>query len=166
MADFAIFTLDALVGRLGLSAMPGRGGDFGADMAVVAGWRPDLIVSTCPERELVSGGAGTIGQAARSLGAGWAHWSIADFGIPEGQEAAAWPGLRARLLTCLGGGGAVLVHCAVGCGRSGMTLLRLMVDAGTAPTTALTALRQVRPCAVETDAQMRWATRGAIRSAH
>ena len=54
----------------------------------------------------------------------------------------------------------MLVHCRGGCGRSGMAVLRLMVEAGEAPEEALARLRAVRPCAVETEAQMDWARRG------
>ena len=52
----------------------------------------------------------------------------------------------------------MVVHCMGGCGRSGMILLRLMIDAGETPDSALARLRTARPCAVETKAQMRWAT--------
>ena len=36
-------------------------------------------------------------------------------------------------------------------------MLRLMVEAGEEPQAALTRLRGLRPCAVETDAQYEWA---------
>ena len=39
-----------------------------------------------------------------------------------------------------------------------MIALRLMIDSDEAPDTALTRLRAARPCAVETKAQLRWAT--------
>jgi hypothetical protein len=39
-----------------------------------------------------------------------------------------------------------------------MIALRLMVEDGEAPDAALARLRAARPCAVETNAQMRWAT--------
>jgi len=55
------------------------------------------------------------------------------------------------------GGGKVLVHCMGGCGRSGMAVLRLMVETGEPPHSALSRLRAARPCAVETDAQFDWA---------
>ena len=44
-----------------------------------------------------------------------------------------------------------------GCGRSGMAVLRLMIEAGEDAETALARLRTIRPCAIETDAQMAWA---------
>ena len=54
-------------------------------------------------------------------------------------------------------GRGVAVHCRAGIGRSGMVALRLMIEAGEAPDDALARLRTVRPCAVETTAQMHWA---------
>ncbi len=47
-----------------------------------------------------------------------------------------------------------------------MALLRLMVEAGEDPGAALSRLRAVRPCAVETAAQFDWAAAGtALRDA-
>lgn len=42
-----------------------------------------------------------------------------------------------------------------------MMLLRLMVEMGEDPDKALARLRHARPCAVETEAQMLWATQPA-----
>ncbi|SMY06745.1 hypothetical protein LOM8899_00875 [Flavimaricola marinus] len=61
----------------------------------------------------------------------------------------------------LGQGGKVLVHCFGGCGRSGMAVLRLMIEAGEDGATALTRLQELRPCAVETEAQRVWAFHAA-----
>jgi len=41
-----------------------------------------------------------------------------------------------------------------------MAALRLMVEAGEDANDALLRLRSIRPCAVETDAQMIWAQQG------
>jgi len=57
----------------------------------------------------------------------------------------------------LQGGGRVLIHCRGGCGRSGMAALRLMIESGEEAGAALSRLRALRPCAVETEAQMAWA---------
>ena len=70
---------------------------------------------------------------------------------------AAWRALGANARRALAGGGRVLIHCRAGCGRSGMAALRLMIECGEAPDEALARLRAVRPCAVETGAQMAWA---------
>ncbi len=54
-------------------------------------------------------------------------------------------------------GGRVLAHCYGGCGRSGMVLMRLMVEAGEDADPALERLRDARPCAVEAKEQRAWA---------
>ncbi len=43
-----------------------------------------------------------------------------------------------------------------------MAVLRLMVEAGEDPDAALARLRAVRPCAVETGAQLTWATAAEV----
>ena len=90
-------------------------------------------------------------------GTRWVHLPISDFGVPDGETARLWPGISARILRALSGGGRVLVHCRGGCGRSGMVALRLMIEAGEAQDEALLRLRRIHPRAVETGDQMAWA---------
>jgi len=70
-----------------------------------------------------------------------------------------WPQpLDLRGFTCQSRiSGKVFAHCYGGKGRSGMVLLRLMVERGLDPDQALQDLRRVRPGAVETQAQWLWA---------
>ncbi len=107
------------------------------------------------------------GAKARLGGGAW-DWlcrPIADFGVPDADLDAEWPMLSAELLARLASGGRVLVHCKGGCGRSGMVVLALMVAKGRDALAALAEVRAKRPCAVETDAQMAWATKGVLRCA-
>ena len=78
-------------------------------------------------------------------------------GGPTGGGLVEWPGLSAQLHEILDEGGAVLVHCHGGHGRAGMVALRLLVERGEAPEAALKRIRAVRPGAVQTDGQYRWA---------
>ena len=55
------------------------------------------------------------------------------------------------------GGGRILIHCRGGCGRTGMIVLRVMIEFGEDPDKALKRLRKIRPCAVETKPQEIWA---------
>lgn len=107
--------------------------------------------------ELDRKGAGSLGQDLRNEGIDWLHVPVVDFGVPPTMN---WNSLRDRVLADLDRGGRVLVHCFGGCGRSGMMALRLMIAAGEDADAALARLRQIRPCAVETDAQMAWALSG------
>lgn len=143
--------LEVGAGRLSLSPLPGRGGDLAGDLAALAGWRPDLVVSLTETAEMARHGAAGLPAALAGRGIGWLHLPVADFGVP--QTALPLAGLAARLAQ----GQRIALHCLGGCGRSGMLALRLMVLAGEAPETALARLRAARPCAVETAAQLAWA---------
>lgn len=141
-------------GALGLCPMPGRTGDYAGDLAAVLKWQPRLVVTLAETGELAAREAASLPADLAAAGVEWLHLPIPDFGTPPERLRAEWAALSTRLRAT----SRVLVHCMGGCGRSGMIALRLMVDAGEAADTALARLRQARPCAVETKAQMRWAT--------
>jgi protein-tyrosine phosphatase len=120
-------------------------------------WQPGLVISMTSEAEHVAAGAADLGQDFRSMGCRWHHLPLPDFSAPTPDMVERWPEISALALQALKGGGRVLVHCKGGCGRSGMVVLRLMIEAGEGRETALHRLRAVRPCAVETQSQMQWA---------
>lgn len=152
-------------GVLAICPMPGRGGDYAADLAAIRALDPALVVSLAGGQERAAAGAGGLPGDLAGAGIAWAEWPVADFGVPDAAGAADWPALAGRMRGVLAGGGRVLVHCMGGCGRSGMAALRLMVEAGEPPGAALARLRAVRPCAVETGAQQDWAA-GGTGAAH
>lgn len=158
MTEFRIHALSVGGGILGLCPMPGCDGDYAADLAHIRDWLPSLVITMSSRAELVRGGAEDLGSDLNDSGTRWAHMPVVDFGAPSADEAAEWPKISAQALAALNGGGRVLVHCRGGCGRSGMVVLRLMVEAGEDAQTALARLRALRPCAVETRAQLHWAT--------
>lgn len=155
MAGFCISALECGGGTLALSPMPGRGGDYAGDLRAVLGWAPDLVLTMTPRVELA---AVAFPDDLGVAGVGWAHFPVADFGVPDDGSPGLWAAIEQQALARLAEGGRVLVHCFGGCGRSGMAVLRLMAAAGEEPAAALARLRAVRPCAVETEAQLRWAT--------
>ncbi|APZ53795.1 dual specificity protein phosphatase family protein [Salipiger abyssi] len=152
-----VHALPVAGGILAIAPLPGRDGDYAGDMAHLDEWRPAMVISLVTMAELNAAGAQEIGQHVQEHGARWAHLPIADFGTPDEPLLEHWPELSRFARRALSGGGRVLVHCRGGCGRSGMVALRLMIEAGEAGDEALARLRAVRPCAVETSAQMRWA---------
>jgi protein-tyrosine phosphatase len=153
-----IATLPVGGGTLALCPMPGRDGVYAADLAELLAFAPALVLSMTPADEMVAGGAADLPADLAAAGIDWVHLPVADFGVPGAMTAALWPKVSARARAVLAGGGRVLVHCHGGCGRSGMAVLRLMVEAGEAPGPALARLRAARPCAVETGAQEAWAS--------
>lgn len=155
--SFSISDLPLLNGQIGICPMPGRGGFYEADLSAILRWSPDLVMTMTPTEELLAKGADHLADDLRAYGISWHHLPIPDFGVPPAELMAAWSDTSALCMQILAGGGRVLAHCMGGCGRSGMALLRLMVDAGEPPDDALARLRAVRPCAVETVRQLAWA---------
>lgn len=158
MDEFAIHELPVGGGVLALSPIPGRTRHYHADWGRLMDWRPDMVITMVEQHELDRKGAGSLGDDLQAAGVFWHHVPVPDFETPVGE---AWAGVEQQVLTVLARGGRVLSHCFGGCGRSGMVTLRLMMAAGEDAEAALSRLRAVRPCAVETDAQMAWAMRKA-----
>ena len=160
MSTFVIYALSLYDGIVALSSLPGRNGDYPGDLQHLRDWQPAIVISMTTQAEMVAKGAGDLGRDLQNMGTRWMHLPIEDFGAPTPEVEEAWHTAAKAALAAVQGGGRVLIHCNGGCGRSGMAVLRLMVEAGEDPDAALARLRAVRPCAVETDAQMRWAVAG------
>ncbi len=160
MAGFVMYALPVLRGILAIAPLPGSGGEYAADLAHLKDWQPALVVTMTTTAEMVAAGAGKLGQDVAFLGTRWVHVPTPDYGVPDADAMRNWTRAEPIALSALRGGGRVVIHCKGGCGRSGMAALRVMIAAGDAPDAALARLRALRPCAVETSAQMRWARRG------
>lgn len=161
MSQLVVYALQVGGGTLALSSMPGRGGTYTEDLDLIADWKPGLVISMTTEVEMIQDGARNFGADIQGRASRWVHLPIEDFGTPPKEILDRWPRVGATARQALSGGGRVLVHCRGGCGRSGMVVLRLMVECGERPEAALKRLRTVRPCAVETNAQMLWAVEPA-----
>jgi hypothetical protein len=148
-------------GIVGICPMPGRGGDYLADLAAIADWGPALVLSMTSDAEMAGKGASGLGADLHALGIEWAQLPVKDFAAPTSGMVGDWRAIADQAAAILDRGGKVLAHCMGGCGRSGAALLRLMVEAGEAPDAALDRLRTVRPCAVERPEQFVWASKGA-----
>ncbi|WP_298430062.1 protein-tyrosine phosphatase family protein [uncultured Jannaschia sp.] len=151
---FAIASLEIGPGRIGLAPRPGRAGPVRDDLDRIAEWGAErvLTLTAGPEADL-----GAIRDGCDARGIGWNHVPIVDFCTPDRAASGHWATLEPGLTELLGRGGGLLIHCQAGRGRSGMIALRLMIRAGELPEAALARLRAIRPGAVETDAQYRWA---------
>ena len=160
MGSFEIFPVDVGTGQIALSPVPGRSGSYDRDLSAVLRWAPALVLTMTTQAELDRMGAGDLGADLDAAGVTWRHLPVVDFGAPDATVAGRWPGVSDTASRVLADGGRILCHCFGGCGRSGMMALRLMVEAGEEADAALLRLRDVRPCAVETDAQRAWAASG------
>ncbi len=157
---YEVFAVPVGGGQLALAPVPGAAGDLHADVDAIALWGATLVVSATESEEMQTLGAEALPRALRDAAIRWVHFPIRDFGVPEGDVLVQWASVSEQVRLQLQAGGRVLLHCRGGCGRSGMLVLRLMIEAGIGAEEALQQLRAVRPCAVETDAQMVWATNG------
>ncbi len=158
-AKFVIYPLKVGAGQVALSPIPGRSGAYETDLSAVLHWGPDLVLTMTTQAELDRMGAANFGDDLAAVGIQWRHLPIVDFGAPDKNVEAMWREVSRNSADVLAHGGNILIHCFGGCGRSGMAALRLMVEAGEAPDVALERLRLVRPCAVETEDQQRWAAK-------
>ena len=149
--------LGASAGRIGICRLPGAGGGLEPDLGAIGKWQPAIVVSMTEAAEMAMLGAGDLPERLEGIGAIWRHFPVVDFGTPAPD--ASWAALSAELHKSLESGQNVLLHCRGGLGRSGMVALRLMVERGEAVEQALTRLRAARPGAVETKAQLAWASR-------
>jgi len=157
MSDLPIACLRASDGWIALGPIPSGA----SQVAQLADWGANLVLSMTPTDEMQALGAGDLAAALGRCRIDWLHLPIADFGAPGAQTAAAWPLASATARGVLAAGGRVFVHCRAGCGRSGMAVLRLLVELGEDSDAALARLRAVRPCAVETEGQLEWARSAA-----
>lgn len=149
--------------HLGISPLPGRSGALETDLRTIIEWAPDLVISLTEQSEMDAMDAGNLGSLLTEHKISWAHMPIVDFGTPEDSDRIRWSELGERIGSILDAGGRVLVHCKGGRGRSGMIVLRMMIERGESPDNALKRLRAVRAGAVETDEQFAWATGTASR---
>ncbi|MDE0696471.1 MAG: protein phosphatase [Boseongicola sp.] len=163
MAEYMIAELPLGHGMIGIAPMPGRGGNCSRDLATIVSWGADVVLTMTGRHELEFAGASAMCEDLEAVGVLWRHLPVTDLGAPSPETCALWLEASEVAHRTLDGGGRVLAHCFGGCGRSGMALLRLMVEAGEDVDAALAQLRSVRPCAVETAAQRAWAALGSDR---
>ncbi|MDD9979303.1 MAG: protein phosphatase [Boseongicola sp.] len=151
MADWSISELVCGNGWLGISPIPGRHGRYEENLSQILLWKPSLVLTMTTSSELERVGASSLGSDLTHVGVEWRHLPIIDFGAPASDIAERWSETSNRAHEMLANGGKVLAHCFGGCGRSGMAVMRLMVEAGENADPAIERLRDVRPCAVETE---------------
>ncbi|MEM1046609.1 MAG: protein phosphatase [Pseudomonadota bacterium] len=155
---FDIWTLETVDGAvLGLCPLPGRTGALDRDVEKIAAWDPGLVVSLTEPEENKQAGVSDLAGAFDRSGIACCNFAVRDFDVPGPAQQVDWDALADRVHAVLDAGGRVLFHCHGGRGRSGMALLRILVERGENPEAALSRLRAVRPGAVETPAQLAWA---------
>ena len=150
-------------GGLVLMPCPGRQGqddrgrvwhrNLDRDLDALRAFPVQAVITLLPDAEIVRYQVTALPQAVASRGWHWWHWPITDMGL-AGEES--WqamgdtvPALRAIWQQ----GGVLAIHCAAGLGRSGTLAAQFLVMQGLDADEAIRQVRQVRPGAIETQAQ-------------
>ena len=150
-------------GRIALSAFPGRalagpGGrvkaaDVERELEALRRWGAEVLVSLIEESEL-----GLYGLPSLSghipAGMGWLRLPIADMEAPDAAWESAWEKAGTELEALLRRGGKIALHCIGGRGRSGTVAALILIRFGMDTDDAIKTVREARPGAIETDAQL------------
>ena len=158
-----------LPGRLGLTIAPGRccGPDEAAgphllvrDVGVLAEvYRAGTLVTLQEETELAALPAGDPRAEARRQGLESLWFPIVDGAAPSAPGEAA-PVVE-QVVSRLGAGQVVVVHCLGGLGRSGLLAACVLVRLGVDVAEAMARVRAARPGAIQTAVQERFIARYA-----
>ena len=150
-------------GRIGIALCPGKtdasamsgpmARDLDADLDVIRGWGATAVVCLITKEEIEYLGVGDLEEGVRDRHMEWWHAPIPD-GMPPGSEfEGAWRTAGEAVRDRLRLGFDVLVHCKGGLGRAGTVAARLLVELGERPDEAIRRVREVRPGAIENEAQ-------------
>lgn len=151
------------LGSIGITFCPGKkqpaamtGGwdrDLELDLDAIRDWKAAAVVTPVEPHELHELAVPHLGEEVQRRHMAWHHLPIRDVSTPCERFEAQWtevgPALRHRLRS----GFNVVVHCKGGLGRAGTIGARLLVELGWHPADAISAVRSVRPGALETSAQ-------------
>lgn len=128
--------------------------DLEVDLAAIRGWGATAVVTLMENWELLQYGVSRLGQAVREHGMQWYHLPIIDGTAPDSSWDAAWSREHSRdIHQLLDAGGAVLIHCLGGRGRTGTLAARLLIEYGADADAAIKQVRKARDGAVETAMQ-------------
>ena len=152
-------------GTIGMTLCPGRRDNFSvegtwdrdlaADITIVSAWKPDLILTLVEHSEFALLGVPSFYDSMLRANLPWRHLPIRDAGVPDPSFEEAWLTTGSEARAILKRGGRILLHCRAGLGRTGMIAARLLVELGSTPGTAISAVRGARNGTIETQAQER-----------
>jgi len=143
-------------GRLILSAHPAALADCTPEQAVrhYAGLGAHTLLTLLTSQEIEILGLQQLGALCACHGLRWLHAPIEDHQAPDPGFESWWGQQAGGLHRQIDEGVAVAIHCWGGKGRTGTIAARLLIERGLAPEAAIAAVRQCRPGAIETNAQV------------
>ena len=154
---FEIVKIEIESGFVGLCPMPGKFSSFDEDFLQLVRELPQVVVTCATQPEMMACSATRLPEKLLNSEIKWFLIEVDDFQVPDKFSEEKWNSLLPILKETIFDGGGVILNCVGGCGRSGMFLMRLLLEMGWSRDGALMRLRKVRPCAIETDQQLFWA---------
>lgn len=144
--------------RLAIMPRP-RGGEWLDDE--IAGLRSQgihIVASLLTDEEMVELELQQEEALCIAQGIRFIRLPIPDRGTPESIRAVS--AVAGEVATLLVRGGAAVIHCRAGIGRSGLLAACIMIELGTPATTAIQSITQARGCPIpDTDEQRAWIVR-------
>ena len=154
---FEIVKIEIESGFVGLCPMPGKFSSFDEDFLQLVRELPQVVVTCATQPEMMACSATRLPEKLYNSEIKWFLIEVDDFQVPDKFSEEKWNSVLPILKETIFDGGGVILNCVGGCGRSGMFLMRLLLEMGWSRDGALMRLRKVRPCAIETDQQLFWA---------
>ncbi|KFZ38094.1 phosphatase [Shewanella mangrovi] len=162
--QIATVQASADVGRIGITFCPGKydpwaatGGwqrDLSLDIAAIKHWGAAAVLTLVEQHELISLKVADLGAEVQRRDMQWHHLPIADYSVPGAAFETSWQTEGLHLRQLLRQQRDIVVHCKGGLGRAGMIAARLLIELGTPVDEAIKQVRQQRPGAIETSAQL------------
>jgi protein-tyrosine phosphatase len=122
------------------------------------------VVTLTPNEEMDRLGVPTLGERCSAHGLAWFHLPIGDDDAPgeifEAEWTNAWPHIQALIAA----GDGVAIHCRGGSGRTGLIAARILTHQGADHALAISAVRSLRPKALQDSAQIFWLRKHALKS--
>ena len=163
--QIAQLDMERLPGRIGITFCPGKkqsdaitgawDRDLRSDLQRIRVWGAKHVVTLIESWEIEALGVTALPSMCAALGLDWHHAPIQDGGVPDEKWEARWFAIEPVLLSALGEGHGVVVHCKGGLGRAGSIACRLAIAAGDGASAddLIERVRSARPGAVETRLQ-------------
>ncbi|GLZ87421.1 protein-tyrosine-phosphatase [Metapseudomonas resinovorans] len=114
------------------------------------------VITLMPSSELAANGAEAIAQQCQRLGLDWFQLPVADEQVPLDDFDQAWGQSKQQILSLLGGGKHLAIHCKGGSGRTGLIAARILIEAGVPRTDAIAQVQALRPKAIQHPAHVNW----------
>lgn len=157
-----INTIAVSNGELGLTFCPGKkqanamtgswDRDVTLDVESVKAWGATVVISLLEDFEYDELEVLNL-PAVYQKHFQWFNLPIPDKCAPDEAWLSHWLALRHELKTLLANSGKILIHCKGGFGRTGTVAALILMDHGYTAADAITACRQAREFAVETEVQ-------------